>query len=356
MAADDGIDWWFLVSAEVDRELRRFAINISPLQGHVFSTSPARSKPARKKLLAEVESLNADAAFTFFGPAYVDFPVPHLMGVANGWITHSSRIALGTRGGIVDLVKFAMSFMYKRYWYRRADRWVVEASCARDGMVKRFFVESDSISIVSNSCADSYRANRELTRSIAEPIRLLTLSAYYKHKNLEIIPSVALELKKLLPNKKFEFRVTLEKGGQGEKKLFSLSEQLGVAEHVINIGPVPLTDGPALYAETDITFMPSILETFSAVYPEAMMSGCPIVTTDLNFAKDICGDAASYYSPLDAKAAAKAIASLVNDSGAFNALVDKGRKRVAEFPSQAAKYSAYVDAIKVMLTDGDGSK
>mgnify|MGYP000120580279 CR=1 FL=1 len=351
LAADDGIDWWFLVSAEVDRELNRFDVDISTNQGHVFKVSPARSKFARKKLVNYVSSLDADAVFTFFGPAYVNFSAPHLMGVADGWITHSSRVALGMLDMPVGLLKFALLFFYKRYWYRRADSWVVEAGCARDGMVKRFFIEPERISVVSNSCADSYRTNSKLTRSIENRVRLLTLSAFYKHKNLEIIPSVAIELKKLLPNKKFEFIITIEKGSRGEKKLLSLAAKLGVTDQVINIGPVSLKDGPALYADSDITFMPSVLETFSAVYPEAMMSGCPIVTTDLDFAKDICGNAACYYSPLDAKAAAQVIAELVNDTYAYKNLVAKGRERVVMFPDQTGKYTAYTDAIVSMLTN-----
>lgn len=38
--------------------------------------------------------------------------------------------------------------------------------------------------------------------------------------------------------------------------------------------------------------MPSLLECFTATYPEAMRMERPIVTTDLAFAQGLCGEAA----------------------------------------------------------------
>ena len=56
---------------------------------------------------------------------------------------------------------------------------------------------------------------------------------------------------------------------------------------------------PKLYNQADAMFLPTLLETFSASYPEAMKMERPILTSDLDFAKDICGDAALYFNPLD---------------------------------------------------------
>ena len=39
--------------------------------------------------------------------------------------------------------------------------------------------------------------------------------------------------------------------------------------NIENIGPVPVNQGAKLYQESDICFVPSILETFSATYLEA---------------------------------------------------------------------------------------
>ena len=44
-----------------------------------------------------------------------------------------------------------------------------------------------------------------------------------------------------------------------------------------------------------------------------MMMSRPIVTPDLDFARDICGPAALYYDPLSAGGAADALTAFVND-------------------------------------------
>jgi glycosyltransferase involved in cell wall biosynthesis len=40
------------------------------------------------------------------------------------------------------------------------------------------------------------------------------------------------------------------------------------------------------------------LESFSGTYVEAMYHGKPVFTSDLDFAKTVCGDAAFYFNPL----------------------------------------------------------
>jgi glycosyltransferase involved in cell wall biosynthesis len=271
--------------------------------------SPAKNKSSRSQLVRIVNSVKAEAVFTFLGPAYVKFALPHLMGVADGWITHSSYLVLKTQKCVRAWLNFFLLFLYKRHWYKEADQWVVEAECAKHGMRKRLFTPANKVSIVPNSCGDHYRVNKNITHSRGAKWRILTLSSYYKHKNLEIIPEVANAIRQLSYDLQFEFVITIEKNTNEEAKLLNRARVLGVSDIVNNIGPVAVHDGPALYRSCDIMFMPSLLETFSASYPEAMISCIPIVTTDLGFARDICGEAALYYSPLDSHDAAKNILS-----------------------------------------------
>lgn len=343
------IDWRFIVSKEVNEQLRLLGIEIKGSQGFVLENSPAKSKLTRRKVKDLADKIDPDAIFTFFGPAYVSLQHPHLMGVADGWITHSSGLALSTRKGIIEWMKFAFLFLYKRHWYKKADNWVVEAECARQGMNKRFFTPLENIYTVSNSCSDSYKINRRSDAGLNAKVRLLTLSSYYRHKNLEIIPDVAAAITRLSPSLEFEFVITIPKGSVEEARLFARAKELEVLDALVNIGPVPVKDGPALYQSCDITFMPSLLETFSAVYPEAMMSGHPIVTSDLDFARDICGPAALYFDPKDAHKAAKEIVALIESENKFASLVALGRKRVDDFPDQDEKYQLYVNILKEMI-------
>lgn len=346
LISNDGIDWHYAVSREIADELSRFDINIKDYNAIVVTPSPARSRKSRLELIRHIEDLNPGAVFTFFGPAYIRIPQAHIMGVADGWITHSSRMAIRTKTSIREKVRFFLLFLYKRHWYKSANRWIVEAPCAKDGMVKRFFVNQNCVSVVPNSSADIYLKNQHrIPKPGTDTIRLLTLSAYYKHKNLEIIPHVAAEIRRRAPLLRFEFIITL-KQGPGLDGIMRKADRLGVTDCIRNIGPVAVVDGPDLYAAADIVFMPSILETFSAVYPEAMISGCPIVATDLDFARDICADAACYYSPLDPASAAIEILRVASSPELFQELVMKGRERFTNFPSQSEKYQLYVKELQ----------
>ena len=345
---DQDIDWYFMVSPAIKDQLQQFSVDIESERFTVID-SPAVNRKSRQAIKAHIADLKPKMVFTFFGPAYVRVSTPHLMGVADGWITHSSLIAMRSKKGLLAWFRFAALFIYKRYWYKQADRWIVEADCAKAGMLKRFFIESQSIDIVPNSCSKAFEMNRALTPSVSGRVRVLFISAYYPHKNFGIIPQVAAEIKATSPELDIEFVITIPKNNIAEQQLFADAERLGVSKYLVNEGPVAVSDAPALYRSCHLVLMPSLLETFSAIYPEAMISGLPIVTVDLDFARSICRDAAVYYAPLDANDAARCIIELVSNPEQYGALQQQGRLRFADFPDQQQKYRGYCDAIARLL-------
>ena len=79
--------------------------------------------------------------------------------------------------------------------------------------------------------------------------------------------------------------------------------------------------------------MPTLLESFSGTYVEAMYHGKPILTSEIDFARDICGDAAIYFDPLDANSLLNTISSLHENQALRNAKVETGHKRLDGFMS-----------------------
>lgn len=349
-ARQGNIDWHFALSPQVLNELANNNHRQKIERITVVEPSPARSTLSRKNLKKLELSINPNAVFTFFGPAYVRFNAPHLCGVADGWFTHSNWLAFSSLQSKLQIIPMFFHMVYKALWYRKATCWVVEAEVARNGLVKRLFVPNHRISIVKNTCAIEYFSfKNHPTLSIQPKTRILTLSAFYPHKNLEIIPHVAKELIALLQNDKFEFVLTIHKDTVEERSLMNSAKFLSVSHVIKNIGPVKLVDGPQLYSSCQIMFLPSLLETFSANYPEAMSMGLPIVTTNLGFAQDICRDAALYYPPKDAQAAAKCIASVINDGVLREKLISKGRDILKGLPDPSQKYHQYTDILRKMI-------
>jgi glycosyltransferase involved in cell wall biosynthesis len=60
-----------------------------------------------------------------------------------------------------------------------------------------------------------------------------------------------------------------------------------------------------------------------------MHFGRPILTSDLDFAHEVCGDAAAYFDPWRADAIARALTDLRDDAARRDDLVERGRARVA---------------------------
>ena len=115
-----------------------------------------------------------------------------------------------------------------------------------------------------------------------------------------------------------------------------------LAKNVINLGPIPQKSCPSVYKQCDALFAPTLLETFSAAYPEAMKMGKPILTSNYSFAKDVCQDAALYFDPLDPEDMIKKIKMLVRDKALLNKLAEKGRKRVKKFESARTRAEKYI--------------
>jgi glycosyltransferase involved in cell wall biosynthesis len=111
------------------------------------------------------------------------------------------------------------------------------------------------------------------------------------------------------------------------------------------VGPVPVSRGPEMYRTCHMLFLPSVLETFSANYPEAMAMGLPIVTTNLSFARDVCGEAGAYFEPMNARDAAETIGRLCGDERLWNSLVVEGKRILRSLPNQQMKYELYRNCI-----------
>jgi glycosyltransferase involved in cell wall biosynthesis len=347
LASDSEIEWSYAISAPIDAELRALDLQLPRVQ--VFDASPARSRRAGAQLRDLARQTSPSLVFTVFGPAYVDFEAPHLLGVADGWVTHSTALAFRSLS-IKNRILFSLKNIHKGLWYRRADAWVVEAPYAKSGLVKRCRVPAAQVTVIPNTCGDTFRAAGVKPAPYPgrrEGIRLLYLSAYYAHKNLEIIPHVAAELARREPDRHFEFVLSLPE--EPASKIHSSAKDLGVEKCIVNAGHVLVSDALALYQTCHICFMPSLLETFSANYPEAMATGRPLVATDLDFARAICGDAAVFFEPRSAEAAADAILDLLGNEALWYEKIENGRRVLADLPTPADRFAMCVQTIRKMV-------
>ena len=73
--------------------------------------------------------------------------------------------------------------------------------------------------------------------------------------------------------------------------------------------------------------IPSQLESFPLVLWETMGIGCPIIASDLDFAREACGDAALYCDPLSGSSFGDAIIAVVQNSSCAAGLASAAKVR-----------------------------
>ncbi|MCP4000710.1 MAG: glycosyltransferase [Gammaproteobacteria bacterium] len=339
MQDPDTAGWEYMVSRTAAQELTGFGIDISKPCFHIFDKSPARHADERDRVREIEAQMQPDMVFTLFGPAYVKFKARHLCGVADPWVTHSSWLAFKTLGFSFEALKMIGTMAWKALWWKRVDFWWTEAPVAKEGLISRLHCMPEKIFIIPNTVGPQFeRNNVRASFSGDGKVRILCLSAYYGHKNLEIIPDVILEVERLRPELDFEFTVTLPEDLPEVKDILQHAERIGVSKRINNLGRVPVSKTPGLYAKSHIAFLPSLLEVFSAVYPESLCTGVPLVTTDLRFARDVCQDAAAYFRPTDARSAAEHIIRLAEDEAYWRQISEHGQEIFKGLPNAGEKW------------------
>jgi glycosyltransferase involved in cell wall biosynthesis len=179
---------------------------------------------------------------------------------------------------------------------------------------------------------------------------LLALSKYYKHKNLEILIDVA----KLIKDKEEKIKIiTTVEGDQGpgsQEFLDSIDNQ-NLSDIIINIGKIPFEHVPALYEQVDGLILPTLLESFSATYVDSMMLKVPIFTSDRDFAKDVCNDAAFYFDPMDSSSIFNTIVSAFKDKNLVQKKLEKGYNRAISFPSWYEVTGMFISELEKMVDE-----
>lgn len=292
----------------------------------------------RRSFLSKVEEVSiCDCIVCSSGPLYWTPKKPMLLG-------YNLPHLIYPESPYFKRIPLWMRLRWKVKWATHITRYKKEAAAIfvqTEDVNQRLrkILKMDRIYTISNTYNNAYDLQKEYPNRLPKradgEIRMLTLSAYYKHKNFEIIPKT-LEVLKSKGYENIKFVVTLP------EERFKMAFGDNPSPNIINVGFVPTLEGASLYKECDFMFLPTLLECFSASYAEAMVMKKPILTSDLGFAHTVCNDAAVYFNPDDANDVADKIIDLINSPVKQQELISKGSKQLGQFGS------AYDRAVRVL--------
>ena len=286
-----------------------------------------------------------DVVFTTTGPSYWRPKVKHVIGYNLPHYVYSDSPYFQIIPLKRKLWWKAMKIYAKYIFKRDADALVVQTDDVNDRVRK--MLSKKNVFTVSNTISNHYLSPKKVPKKLPikakNQFRLLTLSAWYPHKNLSIIPKVLdVLIKKRHTN--IVFVVTLPRIDEAKLHLVDKYK-----EQILNIGPVNVEEGASLYQECDAMFLPTLLECFSASYAEAMQTKKPIITSDMGFAHTVCKDAALYVNSMDADDIASKIIELSTSYELQQDLVSKGVKRLEVFGSSQDRAKRYLEICEALI-------
>lgn len=291
------------------------------------------------KFLSEIEDkYNPEVVFSVFGPTYWQPKARHVCGFAKPDYIYKDSPYFKQISFFQKLKLRVMEFFHMFDFKNNNECLITE-----NPDVTRILSEkvTQKVHTVTNYYNQIFDNETNWIKNIKidlpeETVKLLTISANYPHKNLAIIKKVIPALKQNFPEFQFKFILTIE------RKEFGISEKDSLNENIEFIGKVTINQCPNLYQQTDFLFLPTLLECFSASYCEAMFIGKPILTSDLPFAKGICGKAATYFNPINPIDIANKIVDLASNPKLQQELINLGKKQLETFDSSQIRAKKYL--------------
>jgi glycosyltransferase involved in cell wall biosynthesis len=227
---------------------------------------------------------------------------------------------------------------------------IVQTGIVRERLVGLYGLDPHKVVVVPSACP--FRLNGEgdfgsERNDPSRPFTFLCASPYKPHKNLEILVEALKRLRAYTP-KPARCLITISADQHpGARQLLRRIEREDLAPQIVNLGWIPTRERLAqVYRSADAYIFPSLMETFSFTYLEAMCFGLPILTSDRDFARDRCQDAAVYFDPLDPESVAKCMARILEDGALRNQLVSRAKFLLNEVPPWEEVAARFVEVLE----------
>ncbi|HET7212965.1 MAG TPA: glycosyltransferase family 1 protein [Terriglobia bacterium] len=247
----------------------------------------------------------------YFSPLYRDFIVPYKTRRAR--VTETIRRFLARRSAkVVDVVLTPSKAM----------AYELQAALDVPAKVNYYGVDTRRFHPTPHSFAPGGRA------------RLLFTSLYAEHKNLRTLFRALVRLNDCGHN---SFLITT--ADPSWEKIHNpirhfdrvLAGELARRRLLELTGVLTGAALDQLYGRADIFVYPSIIESFGHPLLEAMAFGLPVVAADVPVNRELCADAALYFTPFDDVDCARQIGRVIDDAELRRRLAEAGLRRAQKF-------------------------
>lgn len=342
IAVDKNFEVVCVVNTEIDKQLSLSAKN-GIKHYYIENIEPIYKKFSQGKRISLIEKKhNPDFIFIVFGPCYWKPQAKSLQGFALGKMLYQKELNIGFFEKLLNISK--------AFFYKRAKSYlVVETQLIKVKLANYLNYPSDKIFVIGNSYSPLFeKCVRENIAKIAKKsdfFNILVPGSYYPHKNLERTLE-ALSYYISNNDKSIKLTFTIPSDSNDWEKLYSYAQELKLTDNIETSGFIPNADFAKLYLASDAILCASLVESSTAVFPEAFVSLKPLIVSDRLFARELCGEAAIYFDPLDPVDMANAIKQVKDDSLLRKKLIANGQKTLLKnYPSAEIKWQLQKELI-----------
>lgn len=340
-------DILFVVSPQVDAQVDASIKNSNSY--HVMSNAKGPIKFIQGRSISRLErEFNPDLVFIVFGPSYWRPKSKSLQGFAIPHLAYPENLDRIYKKSLKQNIVTKLTVNLKKIQLKsNIDYMVVETQTFKNLICKKTGFDADKVFVIKNSFNKSFYTDQivEVNHNKEALTNIFIPSAYYPHKNLDILVDVAKVLKEKY-NLNFSLNFLLDPQSTYWKHICESAESKKVKQHFSTYGQVSNHEMANLYKMNDLVLLPTLLEVSSAVYPESFISKKPLLTSNLDFAIELCGEAAIYFNPFDYNDIALKINNCAKDRGLQDKLIKNGLDQLKkQYISPEEKYTKQRDLI-----------
>jgi glycosyltransferase involved in cell wall biosynthesis len=235
------------------------------------------------------------------------------------------------------------------FWWshRKSDRIIVPTNYVKGDLAKLEPFTAKK-TVVTHEAADLPVSGKpEPLKGVKQPF-ILHVGAPYPHKNIKRLIQAFAKLKKTNPNLQL-----ILPGNMKDQFKRDFAKWVGASPARDSIqapGFVSDEELKWLYENAEAYVLPSLSEGFGIPGLEAMLHGCPLVSSNATCLPEVYGEAAHYFDPKDTDDMAKKMDEVIADKKLQKQLVEKGKKQVKKYSwAKMAEETlgVYSDTLKV---------
>lgn len=289
------------------------------------------------ELNSRLRTFNPDLILALGNKGVHGFSCPQAILFHNSYLWHS-RERYGPYSPI-EMFFIVLKVQVQRFLLRRDLRiphlvLLHQTNAARDRIRAKFGYNGVAVlcpNAVSEFAGPANHSDNmpDALKPFGQRFKLFYLTRYYPHKNIEAIVETFRQHRNELRDAVAFITIAADQH-PGARRLLESIDRHGLNNHIVNVGPLPQEELGDWFSHCDVLLMPTLLESFSGTYLEAMHYGLPILTSDLDFAHEVCGDAAQFIDPWDTTNIKDGILRMRDDSELRRVLVAKGQARLID--------------------------